>query len=62
MQNYFTGSNKVCKYYLLESSMVQFSCKSLNQAAGKYVTNGRNKASPLGATRLSQGQNHQILE
>lgn len=42
--------------------MVQISSKGLTQAAGKYVTNGRKEASPLGATKLSQGQNLKILE
>ena len=51
---YFTSSKEQCRYYyLLELSMVQISSKGLTQAAGKYVTNGRKEASPLGATKLS---------
>lgn len=54
---------ELCRYYyILESSLVQFSCKGLTQATGKCLTHGEKKVSPSGAIRLSWGQNHRMSE
>lgn len=61
--NNFIRSKKLCRcYYLLEPSVVQLGSKGLTHAAGKDVTDGRKNVSPLGATRLSQGQKYSSFD